>query len=173
MSVRFGIFLHPKRKGSNSVRAIRRNYAIPRLDWAAAYIFKPKYIVLQVIMDCNETAPFGRPTLIIRDCMSFLIAEDGTQFLQQTSFFSLKYFIQAPPSLSVFSVSLQKKKMASASSSGGVAGRLRNASLVLVGDNDSTISVSTFRSNHLLLFSHNALVLEILISEKLRDRSVG
>ncbi|CAN7001282.1 E3 SUMO-protein ligase MMS21 [Brassica rapa] len=30
--------------------------------------------------------------------------------------------------------------MASASSSGGVAGRLRNASLVLVGDNDSTIS---------------------------------
>lgn len=39
--------------------------------------------------------------------------------------------------------------MASATSSDGVAGRIRNASLVLVSDNNSTLAVSIFVQNHI------------------------
>jgi len=42
--------------------------------------------------------------------------------------------------------------MASASSSDGVAGRIQNASLVLVSDNSSTLAVSIFVQTKFPLF---------------------
>lgn len=55
-------------------------FLIKTRDWIGLWTFR---IVTQFY---KETTPFRQLNLFVRDCMSFIVAEDGTQLFQLNSF---------------------------------------------------------------------------------------